>query len=197
LSAVRAINRCAQIDGIRVRSSHRESSSSPNRGAVAGAGRDRQVALPTHLPGQSQVAAATGLSLVTTASPPLVAETGSPPACLSWPDVDDAHAHPESAGLHVMIDHVRRRVVVTGELDSATGPTVCDAMSALLLNSPGDATIDLAGVRFLGAAGIGALVECANQLNSLGATLYIVGVRPRLRRIFDIVGLTSMLNDSP
>ena len=84
------------------------------------------------------------------------------------------------ARLEAKVSHELRynrlfRVVVTGELDSATGPTVCDAMSALLINSPGDATIDLAWGRVLGAAGIGSLGDAAHRLNSLGPTRYLRG----------------------
>ena len=50
-----------------------------------------------------------------------------------------------------------------GEIDFAAVPVLADAMYQLIDLQPGDSTIDLAGVSFIDAAGLGCLVGFANQ----------------------------------
>ena len=61
---------------------------------------------------------------------------------------------------------------------------------------PADITVDLTGVCFIDAAGLGSLVGLANHLAARGAKLSVVGASPRLRRVFDIVQLGGLLQAS-
>lgn len=86
-----------------------------------------------------------------------------------------------------------RRIAVRGELDIAAVAVLADLMATLVTVGPGDTTIDLAGVTFIDAAGLGYLVRLANQLADRGAKLAVVGASPRLRRVFDLVQLGGLL----
>ena len=98
--------------------------------------------------------------------------------------------------LSVHLDRSERRITVCGEIDFAAVPELADAIHQLIDLDPGDSTIDLAGVTFIDAAGLGCLVGFANQLANSDAKISVVGASDRLRRVFDIVQLGGLLKAS-
>jgi anti-anti-sigma factor len=84
------------------------------------------------------------------------------------------------AELAVHLDRSERRITVCGEIDFAAVPVLADAMYQLIDLEPGDSTIDLAGVSFIAAAGLGCLVGFANQLANSDAKITVVGASDRL-----------------
>lgn len=107
------------------------------------------------------------------------------------------HPQPESTEtLAVQLDRSERRISVRGELDMATVPVLAQVMAMLLDLAPGDSTIDLSGVTFIDAAGLGCLVEHAAQLAAVGAKVRVVDVTPHVHRVFDLVGLGGLLEAS-
>jgi len=84
------------------------------------------------------------------------------------------------AELAVHLDRSERRITVCGEIDFAAVPVLADAMYQLIDLQPGDSTIDLAGVSFIAAAGLGCLVGFANQLANSDAKITVVGASDRL-----------------
>jgi anti-sigma B factor antagonist len=97
------------------------------------------------------------------------------------------------AELSVQLDRADRRIAVRGELDLATVPVLVRTMATLRELDPGDSTIDLSGLTFIDAAGVGCLVDHAAQVTALGAKISMVGATSRVRRVFDIVGLVELL----
>lgn len=95
--------------------------------------------------------------------------------------------------LAVHVDRSQRRVTLHGELDVATAPLLADAIRLLVDVNPGDITIDICGVGFIDAAGIGCLVAQSRSLAAIGAKSTIVGATARVRQIFDIVQLRDLL----
>ncbi len=59
--------------------------------------------------------------------------------------------------------------------------------------NPGDTTVDLAGVRFIDAGGLGPLVRLGNNLALHKATLTVINASPGVQRVFRIAGLRDML----
>jgi anti-sigma B factor antagonist len=100
------------------------------------------------------------------------------------------------AELSVQLDRSERQITVCGEIDFAAVSVLADAMHQLVVLDPGDSTIDLAGVSFIAAAGLGCLVGFANQLANSDAKISVVGASDRLRRVFDIVQLGGLLQSS-
>lgn len=98
--------------------------------------------------------------------------------------------------LRVQLDCAGRRVTVTGELDSAGAPVLAEVMKMLLAANPGDSIVDLTGVSMIGAAALGVLVDFGNQLAATGAKVSVAGATPRVRRVFDLVGLDALLEAS-
>jgi anti-sigma B factor antagonist len=95
--------------------------------------------------------------------------------------------------LDVRLFIVDRRITAGGELDFATAATLTDLAAVLIQLNPGDSTIDISGLTFIDAAGLGCLVGINNRLYARHARLSVTGVTPKLHRIFDISGLTGLL----
>ncbi|MQY04689.1 ANTAR domain-containing protein [Actinomadura macrotermitis] len=102
----------------------------------------------------------------------------------------------EVAGAHGGVDDLlwsaqRRgdRLLVCGEVDAADA----DRFAAVLAGAvrEGVASVDLAGARYLSAAGIAALEEAARLRAGQGGTLELTGVPPLLRNALEAVGLTE------
>jgi anti-sigma B factor antagonist len=116
-----------------------------------------------------------------------------PPTAVSLSASNDAAVFAE---LSVQLDRSERRITVCGEIDFAAVPVLADAMHQLVVLDPGDSTIDLAGVSFIAAAGLGCLVGFANQLANSDAKITVIGASDRLLRVFDIVELGGLLKSS-
>lgn len=111
----------------------------------------------------------------------------------SVPPVVEGRAASSCPGLTVRLDRAGRRVALRGEFDVAAVAAL-DEVTALLLHlRPGDCTIDLDGVTFIDAAGLGCMVRFANRLAAHHARVIVVGASPRVRRIFDIGQLGGLL----
>ena len=78
---------------------------------------------------------------------------------------------------------------MAGELEVVTAEHLVDVLSATVVDEPPDSVcIDMAGVSFLDAAGMCALVRPKTHLDDLGATLILFNVSMRLRRLLRIAG---------
>lgn len=85
--------------------------------------------------------------------------------------------------LVIDVDPAARLLRPIGELDHATAPLLVDAVETLAERSPGEIRISLADVRFLGAAGINALVRIANAQRETGLLARIEDPSDRVARI--------------
>ena len=82
----------------------------------------------------------------------------------------------------------RGTVVVSGEIDVLTAPPLRLALLHALEHVPGSLVVDLAGVEFIDAAGVGALVDVANKAQAGGRQMVVTRPSPFVRRIIDILG---------
>lgn len=99
-------------------------------------------------------------------------------------------------GLSAHLDRAQRRITLCGELDAGAAPAVVDALAMLPDTGQSDITIDLAGVSFIDAAGVSCLADCAKHRADRGAKVNLVGASARLRRVFDLVQLDALLQES-
>jgi anti-sigma B factor antagonist len=88
-------------------------------------------------------------------------------------------------------------VTVTGEIDYASVAELRERLFALA-DAGGHLVVDLNRVRFIDAAGLGALAGAARRATARGASLRVVCTRPHIRRLFRITGLDQavLLADS-
>ena len=77
-------------------------------------------------------------------------------------------------------------VVVTGDIDLGSAPTVHDRLHGLAAAGPG-VVVDLAGVTFIDSSGIHALLASARAIEAAGGTLVIASPSPTVRRLLELV----------
>jgi stage II sporulation protein AA (anti-sigma F factor antagonist) len=85
----------------------------------------------------------------------------------------------------------RVTVHVSGEVDLET----IDQLAAGLEGCHGMVVVDLAGVTFIDSSGLGTLVRARNRLTSEGGALLVQHPADKVRRLFEVTGLTELLAD--
>jgi anti-sigma B factor antagonist len=80
-------------------------------------------------------------------------------------------------------------VSVTGELDIATAEQAYAYISEVIDGRPAPVTVDLSGLTFCDASGLGALARIARHARQAGRQLMLTSARPSLMKIMRITGL--------
>ncbi|MGH3189479.1 MAG: STAS domain-containing protein [Streptosporangiaceae bacterium] len=80
-------------------------------------------------------------------------------------------------------------VSVTGELDIATAEQAYSYISEVIDGRPAPVTVDLSGLTFCDASGLGALARIARHARQAGRQLRLTSARPSLVKIMRITGL--------
>jgi anti-sigma B factor antagonist len=84
-------------------------------------------------------------------------------------------------------------VVLDGEIDIATAPAIRRFLMAALSGKDAHLAVDMSGVTFIGAAGIGVLVAAANRAREAGGGLSLLAPSPPVRRLLDVLHLDGVL----
>ncbi|HZG92840.1 MAG TPA: STAS domain-containing protein [Pseudonocardia sp.] len=84
-------------------------------------------------------------------------------------------------------------VELTGEIDMVTAPQLAEVLRHLLEQRCSPVEVDLAGVRFLAAAGLAALVEAHHRYQDDAARLVLVRPTPVCARLLAITRLDATL----
>ena len=102
--------------------------------------------------------------------------------------------------LHVEEGDGAHRVIVSGELDAATGPKLRSLLSDLAgratANGGRNLIVDVTAVRFMDSTGLGVIVKSAGQLRRSERQLRVTGADERVRAVFETAGMTSLLGDA-
>jgi anti-sigma B factor antagonist len=79
---------------------------------------------------------------------------------------------------------------VAGEVDTLTAPALGEALTALLTEGEGAATVavDLSGVGFLASSGLAALIHAAHRAGAQGRALHLVGGSRAVTRPLEVTG---------
>jgi anti-sigma B factor antagonist len=83
-------------------------------------------------------------------------------------------------------------VAVSGEIDVATAPQLRECLHNVIAQGEGTIVLDLLGVTFLDSTALGVLVGALKRCRESGGELYVVVADPRIVKIFEITGLTSV-----
>lgn len=83
-------------------------------------------------------------------------------------------------------------VAVGGELDPLTAAVFAGALSAMVDAGHRDLVVDAGGVSFIDAAGLGAFASVLRRLRPLGGTITLRSASARMRRLFDITGMSDL-----
>jgi anti-sigma B factor antagonist len=95
-------------------------------------------------------------------------------------------------------NHAMTRVVEPhGDIDLATAPNLKAALDAARDEGARYVVVDFEDVAFLDSTGIGVLLSAERKLRARGGKLIVVCDAPLIRRVFEIAGLTDVLNITP
>jgi len=84
-------------------------------------------------------------------------------------------------------------VTFAGELDTASADQACEYVRDAIDAYGGQVLLDVAGLSFCDARGLGALVRMSRHAGQAGSSLHLVAPPPRLTRIIRITGLEDKL----
>jgi len=82
-------------------------------------------------------------------------------------------------------------VSVTGELDIVSRPAFGTYLDEIIGAGPGKVIVDVSGLCFIDAAGLGALVSLRSRASHKHIPLVFTGVPARMLQLIRIVGLTD------
>jgi len=85
------------------------------------------------------------------------------------------------------------KVTFAGELDAASADTAYEYVRAAIDAHGGQVLLDMAGLSFCDARGLGALARMSRHAGQAGSPLHLVAPPPRLRKIIRITGLDDEL----
>jgi anti-anti-sigma factor len=84
-------------------------------------------------------------------------------------------------------------VVLGGEIDIATSPAIRESLMAAINAGNVHLAVDMSGVAFIDAAGIGVLVAAANRAREAGGGLSLLAPSWQVRRLLDVLHLDGIL----
>ncbi|MFE1228757.1 STAS domain-containing protein [Streptomyces sp. NPDC059442] len=90
----------------------------------------------------------------------------------------------------------RTLIVIAGELDMTTCPTVTEAVHALPLGGR-TLSLDLSRLAFLDSSGLNLLLELRLRVQQEDGTLELRGVQERVLRVLRITGAEGLFHLSP
>lgn len=68
------------------------------------------------------------------------------------------------------------------------------ALTKLLAADHKTVVLDIAGLDYVDSSGVGMLVSCLTKLKKAGGEMKVAGATPRIRRIFSMTGVESMMS---
>ena len=105
-------------------------------------------------------------------------------------------AHGGIRQLQIDLDIAHARLAMTGELDLATVHVFREAATLLLSETAHEIAIDLGGLQFIDAAGLGEIVRLQAALNAADRRLTLSRPSPWIRRIFIVGGVAELLPEN-
>jgi anti-anti-sigma factor len=85
-------------------------------------------------------------------------------------------------------------LVLDGELNNLTSTQLDEAIGSMLDTPAKTLVLDMEGIGFISSTGIGVIVKARNTLKQRGSDLTMVHIQPQVKRVFDIMQLTPILN---
>ncbi len=83
-------------------------------------------------------------------------------------------------------------IAVTGEMDVANAGQVKQAALKLISDGVRRLVIDLQGTEYMDSSGLGTLVGLLKRIKEAGGEMPIAAAQPRVKRLFEITGLTQV-----
>ncbi|WP_019244119.1 MULTISPECIES: anti-sigma factor antagonist [Bacillus] len=85
------------------------------------------------------------------------------------------------------------KISISGEIDAYTAPELREKLFPLAEQASIKMTIDLTNVSYMDSTGLGVFVGAFKMVRANDGEFQIVGLSQRLKRLFDITGLTEVM----
>jgi len=85
-------------------------------------------------------------------------------------------------------------LLLEGEIDNNSSVTLDREISSVAGGSANAIILDMEKITFISSSGIGVIVKSQNMLKATGAELTMVNLQPQVKRVFEIMQLTPVLN---
>jgi anti-anti-sigma factor len=85
-------------------------------------------------------------------------------------------------------------VGIRGEVDLLTAPELGSLLDSIISRGHASVVLDVAGLAFMDASGLGVIASAAGGLEALGGGLAIRSPPPLLTRLFEVTGLNEVLH---
>lgn len=85
------------------------------------------------------------------------------------------------------------RGIIEGELDTFTAPQLKEELEAIELQEGTNVEIDLSKLNYMDSTGLGVFVGFYKRAKREQANVKLVGLSARLRRLFEITGLSDLM----
>lgn len=82
-------------------------------------------------------------------------------------------------------------LVIKGEIDIYNSQKLTDLLSNIIGEGKNKVILDFHDVLYMDSTGLGTVVKAANTLAEKEGKLYIIGVKPTIKKIFDVSGITE------
>ncbi|HEX7065520.1 MAG TPA: STAS domain-containing protein [Bacillales bacterium] len=100
--------------------------------------------------------------------------------------------------MNLEIEHTQAngiiQLTVSGEIDAYTAPQLREELLPLTEEKEATVSADLSGVQYMDSTGLGIFVAALKSSKKHGSHLKVKGVTPRVRRLFDITGLSEIID---
>jgi len=84
-----------------------------------------------------------------------------------------------------------------GEVDIATAGQLRERVDQVIGRTTGTVVVDLTAVSFIDSTGLGVLIGARKRCEADGRTLVVVVAEPRIRKVFEITGLSELFDIRP
>ncbi len=84
-------------------------------------------------------------------------------------------------------------VSLSGELDAAQYDLFCGAVTEAYNRNPADVVLDFKDVMFIDSTIMGGVIKLYKLLSSDGRKLKIINASPRIKKMFEICNITTIL----
>ena len=90
-------------------------------------------------------------------------------------------------------DNQKVVVMISGEIDVYTAPKLKETLFQIVENGAEEITVDLSDVTYMDSTGLGVFVGTFKMVCSRKGKFELVGLSKRMRRLFDITGLSDII----
>ena len=87
----------------------------------------------------------------------------------------------------------RLEIALTGEIDSGSADEFYAVVSDAYRHTPGDIAFDFTGLEFMDSTTLGTFVKILKLVKTDGHSLRLTGLQPRIRKLFLICSLDTIM----